>query len=63
MSIKSLEVDFKDNREGERGYAKEMLLEWFEAARKMLLRECIKTNAIITTALISGKNIPLLITK
>ena len=63
MSIKSLEVDFKDNREGERGYANEMSPEWFECARKMLLREYVKTNSMITTALIPGKNIPLLITK
>ncbi len=40
-----------------------MSTEWFDVARKMLLRECTKINTIITTALILGKNIPLLITK
>ncbi len=63
MSIVLLEIDFKKDGEDGGGYAKEMLLEWFEAARKMLLRECTKTNTAITTALIPGKNIPLLIIK
>ena len=63
MSIMFLEIDLKEDGEGEGGYAKDMSTEWFDVARKMLLRECTKTNTIITTALIAGKNISLLITK
>ncbi len=56
-------VDLKDARESRGEYVKEVLLEWFEAARRMHLREWTKTNAIITTALIPGKDAPLLIIK
>lgn len=45
------------------GYAKEMSPEWFEAAGKMLLKECASTNVIITTALIPGRKAPVLITQ
>ena len=58
-----LEVDLKETGDDAKGYAKDMPPEWFEAARKVLLRECAKTNAIITTALIPGKKAPLLIIK
>lgn len=45
------------------GYAKEMSPEWFEAAEAMLLKECRDTNVIITTALIPGRDAPVLIKK
>ena len=45
------------------GYAKEMSDEWFELARQALLKECAKTDLIITTAQIPGKSAPQLITK
>ena len=41
MSIMFLEIDLKEDGEGEGGYAKDMSTEWFDVARKMLLRECI----------------------
>ena len=63
MSIMFLEIDLKETGDDAKGYAKDMSPEWFEAARKVLLRECAKTNAIITTALIPGKKAPLLIIK
>uniref|UniRef100_A0A7S0DKH4 proton-translocating NAD(P)(+) transhydrogenase n=1 Tax=Amorphochlora amoebiformis TaxID=1561963 RepID=A0A7S0DKH4_9EUKA len=40
-----------------------MSKEWFEAADKMLLKECASTNVIITTAQIPGKKAPVLIKK
>lgn len=63
MGAKFLDVDFEEDGSAEGGYAKEMSAEWFEAARKMLLKECESTNAIITTALIPGKKAPVLITE
>jgi len=63
MGAKFLEVDFEEDGSADGGYAKEMSPEWFEAARKMLLKEAESTNAIITTALIPGKKAPVLITE
>jgi len=63
MGAKFLDVDFEEDGSADGGYAKEMSPEWFEAARKMLLKECENTNAIITTALIPGKRAPVLITE
>jgi NAD(P) transhydrogenase len=63
VGAKFLAVPFTESGDGSGGYAKEMSPEWFEAARKMLLKECEKTNVIITTALIPGKRAPILITR
>lgn len=63
MGAKFLEVDFEEDGSAAGGYAKEMSAEWFEAANKMLLKECANTNVIITTALIPGRKAPVLITK
>lgn len=63
MGAKFLEVSFEEDGSGAGGYAKEMSAEWFEAANKMLLKECETINVIITTALIPGRKAPVLITK
>ena len=63
IGAKFLHVQFDEDGDGEGGYAKEMSPEWFDAANKMLLEHCGKTNAIITTALIPGRPAPTLITK
>jgi len=60
---KFLEVKFEEDGSGAGGYAKEMSEEWFAAARLMLLKEMKDTNVIITTALIPGREAPVLITK
>lgn len=62
MGAKFLDVETEEDGSAAGGYAKEMSAEWFEAARKMLLKEAATTNAIITTALIPGKKAPVLIT-
>ena len=38
-----------------------MSKEWFDAAEAMLLKECANTNVIVTTALIPGRDAPVLI--
>mmetsp|Transcript_10455 Transcript_10455/g.17035 ORF Transcript_10455/g.17035 Transcript_10455/m.17035 type:complete len:1024 (+) Transcript_10455:45-3116(+) len=58
-----LRVDFDESGDAAGGYAKEMSPEWFEAARKMLLKECETTDVVITTAQIPGKKAPVLITR
>jgi len=63
MGATFLEVDFEEDGSAAGGYAKEMSPEWFEAANKMLLKECATTNVIITTALIPGRKAPVLIKK
>eukprot|EP00468_Gymnochlora_sp_CCMP2014_P002468 CAMPEP_0167759946 /NCGR_PEP_ID=MMETSP0110_2-20121227/11308_1 /TAXON_ID=629695 /ORGANISM="Gymnochlora sp., Strain CCMP2014" /LENGTH=1001 /DNA_ID=CAMNT_0007646393 /DNA_START=85 /DNA_END=3090 /DNA_ORIENTATION=+ len=63
LGAKFLEVESEESGEAAGGYAKEMSKEWFEAADRMLLKECASTNVIITTAQIPGKKAPLLIKK
>jgi len=63
MGATFLKVDFEEAGDAAGGYAKEMSPEWFEAAGKMLLKECATTDIIITTAQIPGKKAPVLITK
>jgi NAD(P) transhydrogenase len=63
MGATFLHVESNEDGSAAGGYAKEMSPEWFEAARKMLLKECETTNVIITTALIPGMKAPLLIHK
>ncbi|GBG26917.1 NADP transhydrogenase, mitochondrial [Hondaea fermentalgiana] len=63
MGANFLKVESDEDGSAAGGYAKEMSAEWFEAARKMLLKECASTDIIITTAQIPGKKAPVLITK
>lgn len=61
MGARFLTVDFAEAGDGAGGYAKEMSNEWHQAAREMLLKECAKTDVIITTALIPGRAPPLMV--
>lgn len=63
MGAKFLKVESDEDGSAAGGYAKEMSEEWFEAARKMLMKECADTNVIISTALIPGRKAPILIHK
>ena len=63
MGAKVLKVESSEKGDAAGGYAKEMSADWFEAARKMLLKEAAKSDVIITTAQIPGKKAPLLITR
>jgi len=63
MGATFLKVESDEEGSSAGGYAKEMSPEWFEAARKMLLKECETTDIVITTAQIPGKKAPILITK
>lgn len=63
MGATFLKVESNETGDGTGGYAKEMSPEWFAAARQMLLKECARTDVIITTALIPGRKAPVLIYK
>ena len=63
IGAKFLSVELDEDGSAAGGYAKEMSPEWFEAAEAMLLKECRDTNVIITTALIPGRDAPVLIKK
>jgi len=63
MGAQFLKVESSETGDGVGGYAKEMSPEWFAAARQMLLKECARTDVIITTALIPGRKAPTLIYK
>ena len=63
MGAKFLHVGTGEEGDAGGGYAKEMSPEWFAAADDMLLEECRTLDAIITTALIPGRDPPLLIKK
>jgi NAD(P) transhydrogenase len=61
MGARFLKVEIDEDGSGAGGYAKEMSSEWFAAADKMLEKECMTTDVIITTALIPGRPAPKLI--
>lgn len=63
MGASFLEVESAEDGSAAGGYAKEMSAEWFEAAGKMLLKQCASTDIIVTTAQIPGKKAPVLITQ
>jgi NAD(P) transhydrogenase len=63
VGAKFLEVNTDEDGSAEGGYAKEMSAEWFEAAEKVLAKECEQTHVIIATALIPGRKAPVLIKK
>ena len=58
-----LEVDFQEDGSAAGGYAKEMSPEWHAAARAMLTKQCQDVDIVITTALIPGRQAPILVTK
>jgi len=61
MGGEFLEVDFEEEGSGAGGYAKEMSKEWFEAADRMLAKQCEEVDIIISTAQIPGRKAPVLI--
>ena len=63
MGGQFLDVDFEEDGSGAGGYAKEMSAEWHAAAREMLTRQCEEVDIIITTALIPGRQAPVMVTK
>lgn len=63
MGGQFLEVDYQEDGSGVGGYAKEMSKGWHAAARKMLTKQCEEVDIIITTALIPGRQAPIMITK
>lgn len=58
-----LSVDVKESGEGTGGYAKVMSKEFIEAEMALFAKQCKDVDIIITTALIPGKQAPVLITK
>lgn len=58
-----LEVDYEEDGSGAGGYAKEMSIEWHAAAREMLTKQCEDVDIVITTALIPGRQAPIMVTK
>lgn len=58
-----LEVDYEEDGSGAGGYAKEMSKEWHAAAREMLTKQCEDVDIVITTALIPGRQAPIMVTK
>ncbi len=57
-----VEFDFKEEGEGQGGYAKEMSAAYIAAEQALIATHCEKSDIVITTALIPGKPAPLLIT-
>ena len=54
-------MDYEESGEGTGGYGKEMSNAYYEAQRKMVLKQAQEVDIIITTALIPGKPAPKLI--
>jgi H+-translocating NAD(P) transhydrogenase len=58
-----LELNVKEDGEGQGGYAKEMSKEFYEAEMALFAKQCKEIDILITTALIPGKPAPKLISK
>merc|ERR1712117_588435 len=63
MGAEFLEVDIKEDGSTEGGYAKEMSKEFIEAEMQLFHDQCKDVDIVITTALIPGKQAPILIKK
>merc|ERR1712115_542595 len=63
MGAEFLEVDIVEDGSTEGGYAKEMSKEFIEAEMKLFHDQCKDVDIVITTALIPGKQAPILIKK
>ena len=63
MNAQFLTVDYEEDGSGSGGYAKEMSKEWHAAARAMLTKQCEEVDIVITTALIPGRQAPIMVTK
>merc|ERR1712241_667645 len=63
MGAEFLKVDIEEDGSTEGGYAKEMSKEFIEAEMKLFHDQCKDVDIVITTALIPGKQAPILIKK
>merc|ERR1712002_205617 len=63
MGAEFLEVDIQEDVSTEGGYAKEMSKEFIEAEMQLFHDQCKDVDIVITTALIPGKQAPILIKK
>lgn len=63
MGGEFLMVEHTEDGSAAGGYAKEMSKEWFDAAARMLKKQCQEVDIIIGTALIPGKKAPQLISQ
>ena len=63
MGAEFLELNLKEDGEGQGGYAKEMSKEFYEAEMALFAKQCKECDIIITTALIPGRPAPKLISK
>jgi len=63
MGAKWVSVDFKEDGEGQGGYAKESSDDFKKAQQETFRKACGEVDIVITTAAIPGKRSPLLITK
>lgn len=63
MGAEFLELNVKEDGEGQGGYAKEMSPEFIAAEMALFAKQCKEVDIVITTALIPGKPAPKLITK
>jgi H+-translocating NAD(P) transhydrogenase len=63
MGAEFLELNVKEEGEGQGGYAKEMSKEFIDAEMALFAKQCKEIDILITTALIPGKPAPKLISK
>jgi len=63
MGAEFLEVEINEDGSTEGGYAKEMSKEFIEAEMKLFHDQCKDVDIVITTALIPGRQAPILIKK
>lgn len=63
MGAEFLELNVKEEGEGQGGYAKEMSKEFIEAEMALFAKQCKEIDILITTALIPGKPAPKLISR
>ena len=63
MGAEFLELNIKEDGEGQGGYAKEMSKEFYEAEMALFAKQCKEIDILITTALIPGRPAPKLISR
>jgi NAD(P) transhydrogenase len=63
MGAEFLELNLKEDGEGQGGYAKEMSKEFYDAEMALFAKQCKEVDILITTALIPGKPAPKLISR
>ena len=62
LGAEFLVLDFEESGEGEGGYAKVMSEAFLEAEMKLFAEQAIEVDIIVTTAMIPGRDAPVLIT-